>query len=39
MDRRREVAKPGPGDNFVVSAAAGAVGSIVGQIAKRDGHG
>jgi NADPH-dependent curcumin reductase CurA len=33
----REVAKPGPGDVFVVSAAAGAVGSIVGQIAKRDG--
>jgi NADPH-dependent curcumin reductase CurA len=33
----REVAKPKPGDNFVVSAAAGAVGSIVGQIAKRDG--
>ncbi len=33
----REVAKPGPGDNFVVSAAAGAVGSIAGQIAKRDG--
>jgi NADPH-dependent curcumin reductase CurA len=33
----REVAKPQPGDVFVVSAAAGAVGSIVGQIAKRDG--
>lgn len=33
----REVAKPGPGDDFVVSAAAGAVGSIAGQIAKRDG--
>ncbi len=33
----REVAKPSPGDVFVVSAAAGAVGSIVGQIAKKDG--
>ena len=33
----REVAKPQPGDIFVVSAAAGAVGSIAGQIAKRDG--
>jgi NADPH-dependent curcumin reductase CurA len=33
----REVAKPRPGDDFVVSAAAGAVGSIAGQIAKRDG--
>ncbi len=33
----REVAKPKPGDDFVVSAAAGAVGSIAGQIAKRDG--
>jgi len=33
----RKVAKPGPGDIFVVSAAAGAVGSLVGQIAKRDG--
>ena len=29
------VAKPAPGDVFVVSAAAGAVGSIAGQIAKR----
>ncbi|MFT7221891.1 MAG: NADPH-dependent curcumin reductase CurA [Candidatus Azotimanducaceae bacterium] len=33
----RCVAKPKPGDIFVVSAAAGAVGSVVGQIAKRDG--
>ncbi len=33
----RRVAKPNPGDIFVVSAAAGAVGSIAGQIAKRDG--
>ncbi len=33
----RNVAKPQPGDIFVVSAAAGAVGSIAGQIAKRDG--
>ena len=33
----RCVAKPKPGDVFVVSAAGGAVGSIAGQIAKRDG--
>ena len=33
----RHVAKPGPGDVFVVSAAAGAVGSIAGQIAKKEG--
>lgn len=33
----REVAKPDPGDVFVVSAAAGAVGSVAAQIAKKDG--
>jgi NADPH-dependent curcumin reductase len=33
----RRVARPKPGDVFVVSAAAGAVGSLVGQIAKREG--
>ena len=33
----RCVAKPKQGDTFVVSAAAGAVGSIAGQIAQRDG--
>ena len=33
----RCVAKPKPGDVVVVSAAAGAVGSVVAQIAKRDG--
>ena len=33
----RRVAQPKAGDLFVVSAAAGAVGSIAGQIARRDG--
>ncbi len=33
----RRVAQPKAGDVFVVSAAAGAVGSIAGQIAKREG--
>ncbi|AUV81955.1 NADP-dependent oxidoreductase [Salinigranum rubrum] len=33
----REVAKPQPGDTMVVSAAAGAVGSVVGQLAKMAG--
>ncbi len=33
----REVAEPRPGDTMVVSAAAGAVGSVVGQLAKMAG--
>ena len=33
----RSVARPARGDIFVVSAAAGAVGSLAGQIAKREG--
>ena len=33
----KKVARPKPGDLFVVSAAAGAVGSIAGQIAQKEG--
>ena len=33
----KRVARPKPGDIFVVSAAAGAVGSVAGQIAKKEG--
>ncbi|MFB6188754.1 MAG: NADP-dependent oxidoreductase [Halapricum sp.] len=33
----REVAQPGAGDTFVVTGAAGAVGSVAGQIAKLQG--
>ncbi|MBC09722.1 MAG: NADP-dependent oxidoreductase [Gammaproteobacteria bacterium] len=33
----KKVARPNPGDLFVVSAAAGAVGSIAGQIAQKEG--
>ncbi len=33
----RDIAKPQPGETVVVSAAAGAVGSVAGQIAKLDG--
>ena len=33
----REIGKPQEGETVVVSAAAGAVGSVAGQIAKRDG--
>jgi NADPH-dependent curcumin reductase CurA len=33
----RDIAKPRPGETVVVSAAAGAVGSVAGQLAKADG--
>lgn len=33
----REIGKPKPGETVVVSAAAGAVGSVAGQLAKADG--
>jgi NADPH-dependent curcumin reductase CurA len=33
----RDIAKPKPGETVVVSAAAGAVGSVAGQLAKADG--
>jgi NADPH-dependent curcumin reductase CurA len=33
----REIGQPGPGETVVVSAASGAVGSVVGQLAKRMG--
>lgn len=33
----RDIGKPQPGETVVVSAAAGAVGSVVGQLAKSDG--
>lgn len=33
----REIGKPRPGETVVVSAAAGAVGSVAGQLAKADG--
>jgi hypothetical protein len=33
----REIGKPREGETVIVSAAAGAVGSVAGQIAKRDG--
>jgi NADPH-dependent curcumin reductase CurA len=33
----RDIAKPQPGETVIVSAAAGAVGSVAGQLAKADG--
>ena len=37
LDRYPDIGKPKPGETVVVSAAAGAVGSVAGQLAKADG--